>query len=145
MNQTLAKTFWLDYEISFDTLNDQCTSHVMSMFLHWVLNQLTLPLSFMYNHFFWLCVLAIAILVQSRKLQASGWQPRWFKRDSDDGTFRYIGGYWEGREQQKWEGCINIFGEFSNDATASTCIKSELMPWGLDSVMFYEVFLLLSP
>ncbi|KAG6491869.1 hypothetical protein ZIOFF_046808 [Zingiber officinale] len=64
----------------------------------------------------------------SRKLQASGWQPRWFKRDSEDGTFCYIGGYWEAREQQKWEDCINIFGEFSNDATAATCIKSELMP-----------------
>ncbi|XP_065029697.1 oxysterol-binding protein-related protein 2A-like isoform X3 [Musa acuminata AAA Group] len=48
----------------------------------------------------------------SRKLQENGWKPRWFRRDSEDGTFRYIGGYWEAREQMKWDDCMDIFGEF---------------------------------
>ncbi|KAJ6826379.1 oxysterol-binding protein-related protein 2A-like isoform X1 [Iris pallida] len=49
----------------------------------------------------------------SRKLQENGWQPRWFRKDSKEGTFRYLGGYWEAREQKKWEGCPDIFGELS--------------------------------
>ncbi|KAJ6807576.1 oxysterol-binding protein-related protein 2A-like isoform X1 [Iris pallida] len=49
----------------------------------------------------------------SRKLQENGWKPRWFCKDSKDGTFHYIGGYWEAREQKKWEGCPDIFGELS--------------------------------
>lgn len=52
----------------------------------------------------------------SRKLQENGWKPRWFKKEGEDGTYRYIGGYWEEREDGKWEGCPNIFGEFSNDS-----------------------------
>ncbi|RZS11350.1 hypothetical protein BHM03_00042695 [Ensete ventricosum] len=48
----------------------------------------------------------------SRKLQENGWKPRWFRRDSEDGTFRYLGGYWEAREQTKWDDCMDIFGEF---------------------------------
>ncbi|THU55188.1 hypothetical protein C4D60_Mb11t03940 [Musa balbisiana] len=48
----------------------------------------------------------------SRKLQENGWKPRWFRRDSEDGTFRYIGGYWEARERMKWDDCMDIFGEF---------------------------------
>ncbi|WOL00224.1 oxysterol-binding protein-related protein 2A-like isoform X1 [Canna indica] len=48
----------------------------------------------------------------SRKLQENGWKPRWFQRDGEDGTFRYIGGYWEAREKQKWDDCMDIFGEF---------------------------------
>lgn len=48
---------------------------------------------------------------QSRKLQENGWTPRWFRREGDDGPYRYIGGYWEARDQKKWEGCPNIFGE----------------------------------
>ncbi|TVU31771.1 hypothetical protein EJB05_23471 [Eragrostis curvula] len=46
----------------------------------------------------------------ARKMQESGWKPKWFQRDSDDGTFQYIGGYWEAREQRKWVGCNDIFG-----------------------------------
>ncbi|KAM0942454.1 putative oxysterol-binding protein [Dioscorea sansibarensis] len=47
----------------------------------------------------------------SRKLQENGWKPRWFRKDSEDGTYRYVGGYWEAREQRNWDGCPNIFGE----------------------------------
>ncbi|KAJ0967040.1 hypothetical protein J5N97_023957 [Dioscorea zingiberensis] len=47
----------------------------------------------------------------SRKLQENGWKPRWFQKDSDDGTYRYVGGYWEAREQKTWDGCPQIFGE----------------------------------
>ncbi|RZR92892.1 hypothetical protein BHM03_00021268 [Ensete ventricosum] len=57
------------------------------------------------------------VSMQSRKLQENGWKPRWFRRDSKHETFHYIGGYWEAREQKKWEDCMDIFGEFSNDAT----------------------------
>ncbi|KAJ8511695.1 hypothetical protein OPV22_002129 [Ensete ventricosum] len=31
----------------------------------------------------------------SRKLQENGWKPRWFRRDSEDGTFRYLGRSWQ--------------------------------------------------
>ena len=55
---------------------------------------------------------------QSRKLQENGWKPRWFQEDNKDGTFRYVGGYWKAREQRKWDGCLNIFGELS-DVSAS--------------------------
>ncbi|XP_042472370.1 oxysterol-binding protein-related protein 2A-like isoform X1 [Zingiber officinale] len=48
----------------------------------------------------------------ARKMQETGWKPRWFRREGEDGTYRYIGGYWEAREQKKWHECPNIFGEF---------------------------------
>lgn len=51
----------------------------------------------------------------SRKLQENGWKPRWFRKESEDGPFRYVGGYWEAREQGDWKGCANIFGEFTED------------------------------
>ncbi|KAK6947604.1 Oxysterol-binding protein [Dillenia turbinata] len=51
----------------------------------------------------------------SRKLQENGWKPRWFSREGEDGPFRYVGGYWEAREQRNWDGCPNIFGEFTED------------------------------
>lgn len=50
----------------------------------------------------------------SRKLQEHGWKPRWFQRNGE-GPFHYIGGYWEAREQGKWDGCPDIFGEISED------------------------------
>lgn len=50
--------------------------------------------------------------IQSRKLQENGWEPRWFGREGPDGPFRFVGGYWEAREEGKWDGCPNIFGEF---------------------------------
>ncbi|KAK0587659.1 hypothetical protein LWI29_026518 [Acer saccharum] len=37
----------------------------------------------------------------SRKLQESGWKPRWFQREGENGPFCYMGGYWEAREQGK--------------------------------------------
>ncbi|KAL0913054.1 hypothetical protein M5K25_016485 [Dendrobium thyrsiflorum] len=53
----------------------------------------------------------------STKLQEDGWEPRWFRRENEQGTYRYVGGYWEAREQKRWEGCPNIFGELSNLTT----------------------------
>ncbi|XP_010250934.1 PREDICTED: oxysterol-binding protein-related protein 1D-like isoform X2 [Nelumbo nucifera] len=50
---------------------------------------------------------------QARKLQERGWQPRWFKKDKDDGCYRYIGGYWEAREKRQWDGIPDIFGQSS--------------------------------
>lgn len=55
------------------------------------------------------------ILLQSRKLQESGWKPRWFQRDNENEPFLYAGGYWEAREQGDWDGCPDIFGEFAVD------------------------------
>lgn len=60
------------------------------------------------------------IVLQSRKLQESGWKPRWFQQDSENGPFRYIGGYWEAREQKIWGGCPDIFGEFAVDISDTT-------------------------
>ncbi|CAK9173191.1 unnamed protein product [Ilex paraguariensis] len=51
----------------------------------------------------------------SRKLQDNGWKPRWFQREGEDGPFRYMGGYWEAREEEKWDGCVNIFDELNED------------------------------
>lgn len=55
---------------------------------------------------------------QSRKIQENGWKPKWFQRDGENGTYRYMGGYWESKEQGKWDGCPNIFGEFNGDLIA---------------------------
>ncbi|XP_024985744.1 oxysterol-binding protein-related protein 2A isoform X1 [Cynara cardunculus var. scolymus] len=60
----------------------------------------------------------------SRKLQDNGWKPRWFKKDGEDGTYRYVGGYWEKREEWNWEDCPNIFGEFSEDIVNTSTIES---------------------
>jgi len=49
--------------------------------------------------------------MQSRKMQENGWQPRWFRREGENGTFRYIGGYWEARALGRWNECPNIFGD----------------------------------
>ncbi|KAG4206434.1 hypothetical protein ERO13_A03G009300v2 [Gossypium hirsutum] len=56
----------------------------------------------------------------SRKLQENGWKPRWFHQDSENGSFRYTGGYWEAREQGKWDGCPNIFGVFDEEFVDSS-------------------------
>ncbi|KAL0408545.1 UNVERIFIED_CONTAM: Oxysterol-binding protein-related protein 1D [Sesamum radiatum] len=45
---------------------------------------------------------------QARKLQDRGWKPRWFQKD-EDGCYRYMGGYWEAREKQKWDEIPDIF------------------------------------
>ncbi|XP_022737011.1 oxysterol-binding protein-related protein 2A-like isoform X2 [Durio zibethinus] len=56
----------------------------------------------------------------SRKLQENGWKPRWFERDGENGSFHYVGGYWEARDQGKWDGCPNIFGEFNEELVDSS-------------------------
>lgn len=56
------------------------------------------------------------IFLQSRKWQENGWEPRWFRKNSEAATFGYVGGYWEARAQRKWDGCPDIFGDFSNDS-----------------------------
>lgn len=55
----------------------------------------------------------MSVIMQSRKLQENGWKPKWFERDGGNGPFRYVGGYWEAREQGKWDVCPDIFGEFN--------------------------------
>ncbi|KAL8207754.1 hypothetical protein R6Q57_007166 [Mikania cordata] len=56
----------------------------------------------------------------SRKLQENGWKPRWFEKDGENGTYRYVGGYWEKREEGSWDGCPNIFGELSQEMNESS-------------------------
>lgn len=43
-------------------------------------------------------------------MQERGWRPRWFKKD-EDGSYRYMGGYWEAREKNHWDGIPDIFGQ----------------------------------
>ncbi|KAJ4956268.1 hypothetical protein NE237_013051 [Protea cynaroides] len=62
----------------------------------------------------------------SKKIQENGWKPRWFQKDGEDGPFRYIGGYWEAKEQSKWDGCLQIFGEFTEEMGFNTCEVSDL-------------------
>ncbi|CAN1854933.1 Oxysterol-binding protein-related protein 1A, partial [Linum perenne] len=55
---------------------------------------------------------------QARKMQESGWKPRWFVKEklengsstTNNYTYRYIGGYWEARENGRWDSCPTIFG-----------------------------------
>ncbi|KAK1433327.1 hypothetical protein QVD17_10237 [Tagetes erecta] len=54
---------------------------------------------------------------QARKMQERGWKPQWFAKDKASDTFVYNGGYWEAREQAKWDSCPDIFGQFSSDQT----------------------------
>lgn len=53
--------------------------------------------------------------IQARKMQESGWRPRWFAKDKASGTYRYMGGYWEAREKRNWDTCPDIFGQISPD------------------------------
>ncbi|KAI4337771.1 hypothetical protein L6164_016147 [Bauhinia variegata] len=48
---------------------------------------------------------------QARKMQESGWRPRWFARDKASGSYLYLGGYWEARERANWDSCPDIFGQ----------------------------------
>uniref|UniRef100_A0A0D9VXZ5 PH domain-containing protein n=1 Tax=Leersia perrieri TaxID=77586 RepID=A0A0D9VXZ5_9ORYZ len=52
---------------------------------------------------------------QARKMQESGWKPRWFVKDKATDTYRYTGGYWESRDKGNWDGCPDIFGQVPND------------------------------
>lgn len=54
---------------------------------------------------------------QARKMQERGWKPHWFAKDKGSDSFVYTGGYWEAREQAKWDSCPDIFGQFSSDQT----------------------------
>ncbi|KMT20008.1 hypothetical protein BVRB_1g000290 [Beta vulgaris subsp. vulgaris] len=48
---------------------------------------------------------------QARKMQERGWKARWFAKDKETDTYRFVGGYWEAREQLNWESCPDIFGQ----------------------------------
>ncbi|GAB2276084.1 Oxysterol-binding protein- protein 1C, partial [Dionaea muscipula] len=50
-------------------------------------------------------------MIIASRMQQMGWKPRWFARDKETETYRYIGGYWEAREQGKWGLCRDIFGD----------------------------------
>ncbi|GMI82894.1 OSBP(oxysterol binding protein)-related protein 1C [Hibiscus trionum] len=52
---------------------------------------------------------------QAGKMQERGWKPRWFEKEKNKDSYRYIGGYWENREQGKWESCADIFGQIPPD------------------------------
>ncbi|KAL3504096.1 hypothetical protein ACH5RR_033937 [Cinchona calisaya] len=52
---------------------------------------------------------------QSRKMQERGWKPRWFAYDKGCDTYCYVGGYWEAREEAKWDSCPDIFGHIPSD------------------------------
>ncbi|XP_039127250.1 oxysterol-binding protein-related protein 1C-like isoform X2 [Dioscorea cayenensis subsp. rotundata] len=63
---------------------------------------------------------------QARKMQERGWKPRWFAKDESTDTYRYSGGYWEAREQGKWEGCPDIFGQVPNDQMIDSIASSQI-------------------
>ncbi|GBG62950.1 hypothetical protein CBR_g34321 [Chara braunii] len=46
---------------------------------------------------------------QARKLQETGWKPRWFVKEPGSPTFRYKGGYWEARHAHSFQECPQIF------------------------------------
>ncbi|KAL6217176.1 hypothetical protein ACLB2K_010393 [Fragaria x ananassa] len=52
---------------------------------------------------------------QARKMQESGWKPQWFAKDKASDTYRYTGGYWEAREEGKWDACPDIFGHVPSE------------------------------
>ncbi|KAK6132373.1 hypothetical protein DH2020_033894 [Rehmannia glutinosa] len=56
---------------------------------------------------------------QARTMQERGWKPRWFAKDEGSDTYRYIGGYWEAREQGNWESCPDIFGQIPSDHSST--------------------------
>ena len=65
----------------------------------------------------------VSVMLQSRKIQENGWKPRWFRRESEDSSFHYAGGYWEAREMGKWNECPDIFGKFSDAAVSSNKVS----------------------
>ncbi|XP_039003256.1 oxysterol-binding protein-related protein 1C-like isoform X2 [Hibiscus syriacus] len=52
---------------------------------------------------------------QAQKMQERGWKPRWFAKDKNSEPYRYIGGYWEARDEGKWDSCPDIFGQIPCD------------------------------
>lgn len=69
-----------------------------------------MKVSYMYLFFVTTQILVFYLFEQARKLQERGWQPRWFKKD-EDGCFRYMGDYWETRDEKDWKGIPDIFGQ----------------------------------
>ncbi|KAF8075411.1 hypothetical protein N665_1095s0002 [Sinapis alba] len=55
----------------------------------------------------------------SRKIQESGWRPRWFEPQGESESYKYTGGYWEARDERRWDDCPNIFGEFTEEIADS--------------------------
>jgi hypothetical protein len=53
---------------------------------------------------------------RARMEQEAGWQPRWFHKGNRSNTYEYIGGYWEAREDGKWDNCQDIFGPDQTEA-----------------------------
>ncbi|XP_058179221.1 oxysterol-binding protein-related protein 1C-like isoform X1 [Rhododendron vialii] len=53
---------------------------------------------------------------QSGKMQERGWKPRWFaKQKGNSDAYCFIGGYWEAKEEGRWESCPDIFGQVPTD------------------------------
>ncbi|KAK8643130.1 hypothetical protein V6N13_012441 [Hibiscus sabdariffa] len=52
---------------------------------------------------------------QARNMQERGWRPRWFAKDKNSDSYGYMGGYWEARDQGKWDSCPDIFGQIPSD------------------------------
>ncbi|KAM7256496.1 hypothetical protein ACFE04_012237 [Oxalis oulophora] len=65
---------------------------------------------------------------QARKVQESGWKPKWFAKQKGSDTYCYIGGYWEAREKQDWETCPDIFENSSNKTNFRKEIYSTHFP-----------------
>ncbi|XP_027360753.1 oxysterol-binding protein-related protein 1B-like [Abrus precatorius] len=57
---------------------------------------------------------------QARKMQEKGWKPKWFSKEKGSNSYRYVGGYWETRENGNWESCPDIFGQPSSTDTDFT-------------------------
>jgi len=68
-----------------------------------------------YNHPYLVVVIDCLNVIQARKMQESGWKPRWFAKDKASGTYRYVGGYWEARQRGNWDSCPDIFGQIPSD------------------------------
>uniref|UniRef100_A0A1J3IVD3 Oxysterol-binding protein-related protein 1A n=1 Tax=Noccaea caerulescens TaxID=107243 RepID=A0A1J3IVD3_NOCCA len=48
---------------------------------------------------------------QAREMQERGWKPKWFRKERESETYRYVGGYWEARDSGRWDDCPDIFGQ----------------------------------
>ncbi|XP_022636391.1 oxysterol-binding protein-related protein 1C isoform X1 [Vigna radiata var. radiata] len=65
---------------------------------------------------------------QARKMQESGWKPRWFAKDKASGTYRYVGGYWEARQRGNWDSCPDIFGQIPSSDHISDEVRCHVHP-----------------
>jgi len=48
-------------------------------------------------------------------MKEKGWKPRWFAKEKGNNSYHYVGGYWETREKENWESCLDIFDQASTD------------------------------